>query len=137
MMKMVNVKRSVMSMVVASAAVVAVSCATAQPATIKDGVYTAEQAAAGKELYERRCGACHNVDFYRNTFTNRNNQPLQYLFEDIIVNMPADMPGSMMDNEYEVILAHIMSLLGYAAGDQELSYAAGTMADVVIVPPGQ
>jgi S-disulfanyl-L-cysteine oxidoreductase SoxD len=137
MMKMVNVKRSVMSMVAASAAVFAVSCATAQPATIKDGVYTAEQAAAGKELYERRCGACHNVDFYRNTFTNRNNQPLQYLFEEIIVNMPADMPGSMMDNEYENVLAHIMSLLGYAAGDQELSYASGTMSDVVIVPPGQ
>ena len=137
MMKMVNVKRAVMSTAVLSAAVFAASCATAQPATIKDGVYTAEQAAAGKELYERRCGACHNVDFYRNTFTNRNNQPLQYLFEEIIVNMPADMPGSMMDNECENILAHIMSLLGYAAGDEELSYASGTMGDVVIVPPGQ
>ena len=137
MMKMVNVKRSVMTMAVAAAAVVAVNWATAQPATIKDGVYTEEQAAAGKELYERRCGACHNTDFYRNTFTNRNNQPLQYLFEEIIVNMPADMPGSLMDSEYETILAHIMSLLGYPAGDEELNYAAGNMGNVVIVPPGQ
>ena len=137
MMKMVNVKRSVMTMAVAASAVVAMNWASAQPATIKDGVYTGEQAAAGKEIYETRCGACHNVDFFRNTFTNRNNQPLQYLFEEIIVNMPADMPGSLMDSEYETILAHVMSLLNYPAGDAELNYASGTMSDVVIVPPGQ
>lgn len=136
-MKMANVKRSVMTMAVAAAAVVAVNWASAQTGTIKDGVYTEEQAAAGKEIFERRCGACHNVDFYRTTLTNRNNQPLQYLFEDIIVNMPADMPGSLMDSEYETILAHILSLVGYPAGDEALDYASGNMGNVVIVPPGQ
>lgn len=130
-------KNSVWSMLAGSAALMAVGFATAQPATIKDGVYTAEQAESGKEIYERRCGACHNVDFYRTTFSNRNNQPLQYLFEEILVSMPADMPGSLADEEYEAVLAHIMSLVGYPAGDEELNYAFGTMADVVIVPPGQ
>lgn len=135
MMKMV--KNSVFSMLAASAALLAVSCASAQPATIKDGAYTAEQAESGKELYERRCGACHNVDFYRTTFSNRNNQPLQVLFEEILVNMPADNPGSLMDSEYEAILAHVLSLVGYAAGEQELNYASGTMGDILIVPPSE
>lgn len=135
MMKMV--KNSVLMTLAASAAVLAVSCASAQPATIKDGAYTAAQAEAGKELYERRCGACHNVDFYRTTFGNRNNQTLDVLFEEILVNMPADMPGSLMDSEYETILAHILSLVGYPAGEQELSYASGTMSDIIIVPPSE
>ena len=133
MMKMV--KNSVLSMLAASAALLAVSCASAQPATIKDGAFTAEQAETGKELYERRCGACHNADFYRTTFSNRNNQALQVLFEEILVTMPADNPGSLMDSEYEAILAHILSLVGYPAGDQELNYASGTMGDILIVPP--
>lgn len=132
-MKMV--KNSVLSMLAASAALLAVSCASAQPATIKDGAFTAEQAETGKELYERRCGACHNADFYRTTFSNRNNQALQVLFEEILVTMPADNPGSLMDSEYEAILAHILSLVGYPAGDQELNYASGTMGDILIVPP--
>jgi len=134
MMKMVNVKRSVMSMTAAAAAVVAMGWATAHAETVKDGVYTEEQAAAGKELFERRCSACHNADFYRNSFNNRNNQPLQYLFEEIIVSMPADMPGSLMDSEYEQILAHIMSLIGLPAGDKALDYASGTMESILIVP---
>lgn len=135
MMKMV--KNSVWSMLAASAAVLAVSCATAQPATIKDGAYTAEQAESGKAIYERRCGACHNADFYRTAFSNRNNQALEVMFEEILVTMPADMPGSLMDSEYESVLAHILSLVGYPAGDQELSYASGTMGSILIVPPGQ
>jgi mono/diheme cytochrome c family protein len=133
MMKMV--KSSVLSMFAASAALLVMNCASAQPATIADGVYTVEQAESGKEVYERRCGACHNVDFYHNAFSNRNNQILQVMFEEILVTMPADMPGSLMDSEYESVLAHILSLVGYPAGEQELSYAAGTMGDIRIVPP--
>lgn len=132
---MKTVKNSVLWMLAAPAAILAASVVSAQPATIKDGAYTAEQAAAGKEMYERRCGACHNADFYRTTFRNRNNQALQVLFEEILVTMPADNPGSLMDSEYESILAHILSLVGYQAGDQELSYAAGTMGEILIVPP--
>lgn len=109
--------------------------ASAQSTTLKDGIYTVEQAAAGKELYDLRCGACHNADFYRNSFRNRNNQQLQFMFEEILVSMPADTPGSLMDSEYEVVFAHIMSLVGYPAGDSELNYADGSMADILIVPP--
>lgn len=130
------VKNTVVSVLAVSAVLLAGSYAIAQSKTVKDGVYTADQAAAGKELYERRCGACHNVDFYRTAFTNRNNQPLQYMFEEILVNMPADTPGSMMDSEYEIVFAHILSLVGYPAGDTELSYGNGSMADISVIPPG-
>lgn len=123
------------SMITAAAAAVFACTAVAQPKTIKDGVYTAEQAETGKALYEQRCSACHNADFYRGTLSNRNNQPLAYLFEEILVTMPADMPGSLMDSEYEAILAHILQLTGFPEGEEPLDYAGGTMHTVNIVPP--
>lgn len=116
-------------------AIAACTSVSAQPETIQDGVYTTEQAELGQPIYEQRCSACHNADFYANSFSNRNNQPLAYLFEEILVNMPADMPSSLMDHEYEQVLAHILSLVGYPAGDQELNYANGTMFEINIVPP--
>lgn len=120
-----------------SAAVSAVMACTAvaQPKTIEDGVYTVEQAEAGQPLFEQRCSSCHNADFYRGTLSNRNNQPLAYLFEEILVTMPMDMPGSLMDAEYESILAHILQLTGFPAGEAPLDYASGTMHTVNIVPP--
>lgn len=132
-MKAVN--NTVISVLAVSAVALFAGYASAQSSTIKDGVYTAEQATSGKELYERRCGACHNVDFYRNAFSNRNSQVLQVMFEEILVNMPADTPGSLMDSEYEVVFAHILSLVGYPAGDTELNYANGSMGEITIVPP--
>lgn len=124
-----------LSMISAAVSVVVACSAVAQQKTIEDGVYTTEQAEAGQPLFEQRCSACHNADFYRGTLSNRNNQPLAYLFEEILVTMPADMPGSLMDAEYEAILAHILQLTGFPAGEEPLDYAGGTMHTVNIVPP--
>jgi mono/diheme cytochrome c family protein len=126
---------SMLSVVATLAALAAFSLSAAQAATIKDGVYTAEQAEAGQAIYERRCGACHSVDFYKTTFANRNNQPLLFMFEEILGTMPADMPGSLMDDEYEKVLAHILSITGFPAGDAPLSYSNGSMANIAIVRP--
>ena len=109
--------------------------AFAQTGTIKDGVYTAEQAEAGQPVFEQRCSACHNADFYKTALSNRNNQPLLYLFEEILGTMPADMPGSLTDQEYQQVLAHILQLTGFPAGDTELDYYSGSMESIRIVPP--
>jgi S-disulfanyl-L-cysteine oxidoreductase SoxD len=131
---MSKVKFSVISALAAAVSAIALGISAAQPATINDGVYTVEQAETGKEIFERRCSACHNADFYRVTFSNRNNQPLAYLFEEILVTMPADMPGSLSDPEYEAILAQILQLTGYPAGDAKLDYNNGSMHNIRIVP---
>ncbi|GFZ78919.1 hypothetical protein GCM10011403_22590 [Pseudohongiella nitratireducens] len=132
---MKKIRMPFLSAMTLGVAIAACSSVSAQPETILDGVYTEEQAELGQPIYEQRCSACHNADFYANSFNNRNSQPLAYLFEEILVNMPADMPSSLMDHEYEQVLAHILSLVGYPAGDQELNYANGTMFEIQIAPP--
>ncbi len=101
--------------------------------TLNDGIYTAEQAAAGKPLFEQNCSACHNADFYKTTLNSYNGQPLQYMFESIMAGMPADKPGALMDNEYENILAHIFELVGFPAGEEPLTYAGGAMMNTKVV----
>lgn len=132
---MKKIRMPYLSAMTLGVAITACSGVSAQPETILDGVYTEEQAALGQPIFEQRCSSCHNADFYENSLSNRNNQPLAYLFEEILVNMPADMPSSLMDHEYEQVLAYILSLVGYPAGEEELSYASGTMFDIKIAPP--
>lgn len=129
-----KVRFSMMSAVTATMAAVAFSM-SAMAATIEDGVYTAEQAEEGKELFERRCSACHNADFYRVTLSNRNTQPLSWMFEEIMGTMPADMPGSLAESEYEAVMAQILQLTGYPAGDEPLNYGSGSMDSILVVPP--
>lgn len=131
-------KKSTKSMFTAFAAATALAAFglnTAFAATIKDGVYTSEQAQAGEPIFQSRCSSCHNADFYKNALSNRNNQPLLFLFEEILGTMPADNPGSLMDDEYEKIVAHILSITGFPAGEKPLNYADGSMGNISIVRP--
>mgnify|MGYP004454665425 CR=1 FL=1 len=121
--------------VVSAVGAVAAFGLSAQPKTIADGVYTEEQAAAGQPIFEERCSACHNADFYKTALSNRNNQPLVFLFEEILGTMPMDMPGSLMDEDYQNVLAHILQITGFPAGEEPLDYYGGSMETVVIIPP--
>ncbi len=107
--------------------------ASGQEADLNAGVYTKAQAEAGQELFTQNCSGCHNVDFYKSTLNGYNNQPLQYLFESIVATMPADRPGALMDSEYEDIMAHILSLLEFPAGEERLSYASGEMMNTKVI----
>lgn len=94
--------------------------ALAQGKTVDDGVFTAEQAAAGQVVYDSQCKTCHNMRFYRDTLRSWNNQPLLYLWEAIMGTMPADNPGSLMFEEYTDVIAYILHEQGFPAGETKL-----------------
>lgn len=112
----------------------AIADAGAAPASLADGVYTAEQAESGKAMFEQNCSTCHNADFYKTVFQTWRGQPLQYLFEQIMSAMPADKPGALLDNEYEDIMAYVLQITGFPAGDTRLQYFGGVMGDVNVEP---
>jgi cytochrome c553 len=107
--------------------------AFAKEGTLHDGIYTAEQSEAGKPLFVQNCSTCHNADFYKVTLNGYQGQPLIYLFESIMASMPADKPGALMDNEYEDIMAHILEIIGFPAGEERLTYTGDTMRNTKIV----
>src|SRR5690606_5894602 len=110
----------------------AIADAGAAPTSLADGAYTAEQAENGQPIFDQRCSSCHNADFYKNILRTWRGQPMLYLFEQVMSSMPADNPGSLMDAEYEDVIAYVLQITGFPAGETRLDYASGRMADVEI-----
>ncbi len=107
---------------------------TAQDKTVEDGVFTQAQVDAGKAVYDASCKTCHNMRFYRDTLRSWSNQPLLYLWENILGTMPADNPGSLMLNEYTEVIAYILHEQGFPTGDTVLDPDAG-MDQIKILAP--
>jgi mono/diheme cytochrome c family protein len=97
--------------------------------------YTAAQAAAGKTAFEADCAVCHG-----NTLTNGTmgpplagesfralwaGQSVRTLF-DSARTMPPANPGSLGDDTYARILAYILQVNDYAAGETPFTTGDGT-----------
>jgi mono/diheme cytochrome c family protein len=93
--------------------------------------FTAEQATAGKEVFERNCAPCHSVDLsggpiapplYGGYFgQNWENRTVTQLFEFVSTEMPQTAPGSLDKDSYLRVIAYILSFNGLAAGNTPLA----------------
>lgn len=109
--------------------------AVADPAaqrTINDGIYTEAQAEAGEALYEQHCLTCHDRKYFRPVLKTWSGQPLGVLYTMMSASMPQSNPGSLPRRDYVDILAYILSLNRYPAGDTELSYEGGVLDEITI-----
>jgi len=118
--------------------VLAVLIASAQPKrTIWDRVYTAAQAGRGEKLYAEQCAQCHGEgltgvemappltgDMFN---SNWEGVPLSDLFERIRMSMPQNKPGSLTRAQTADILAHMLKVGGFPAGEQELDGQPGAL----------
>jgi mono/diheme cytochrome c family protein len=97
--------------------------------------YTATQAAAGKTAFDADCAVCHG-----NTLRNGTMGPpltgdaftavwarrsIRELF-DSAKTMPPANPGSLSDDTYASIIAYVLQVNGYAAGETALTTGDGT-----------
>jgi len=119
--------------------------ANAQEATktVADGVYTDAQAARGAVVYDAACSGCHRADLGGNTGPALRDQrfarefagkDLKTLFTKTATTMPRGAPGSLGDNVYLDVVAHLLKENGFAAGPRELTADA---LDGIRVVPGR
>jgi mono/diheme cytochrome c family protein len=106
--------------------------ASAGPRTINDAVYTKAQAEAGERLYAEHCLTCHDKKYFRPVLKAWEGQPLAVLYTVMSVSMPESNPGALPRKDYVDILAYILSLNRYPAGESELDYKDGILDDIVI-----
>lgn len=92
------------------------------PTSPRAGVYSAEQAARGRDIYAGMCQACHTVASHTGpTFRGAwGGRPLSDLFGFIRERMPKNEPGSLAAEEYADVLAYLLKLNGMPAGEHEL-----------------
>ena len=115
--------------------------------TVWDGVYTAEQAAAGQQIYGESCASCHGGALggaeaapalvgaqFAATW---NGTTLNDLAERIRVSMPADDPGSLGRRDVASVVAYVLSAGGFPAGEFELGRQAEVLQQIAYVstPP--
>ena len=113
---------------------VAIVCSAFQeqkPLTVWDGVYSAEQAKRGAELYANDCASCHGLALTGGEsappltggefMSNWSGLTLGDLFDRIRTTMPADRPGTLTREQTAVILAHILNVGQFPSGTAELS----------------
>lgn len=87
-----------------------------------DSVYTAGQAAAGKEVYQRVCSECHVLDWYEGDIVRAwEGAPLYNFYDLIRTTMPQSNPGNLRSRDYVAMIAYILELNGMPTGDEPLS----------------
>lgn len=87
------------------------------------GVYTAEQAAGGKEVFVAQCTGCHTSASHTGpAFAQKwMGRPLSELFGYVAERMPKATPGSLSEDEYVLVIAYVLKINGMPAGKTELS----------------
>src|SRR5712691_1012699 len=121
---------AVVCAVSAFSAVTSQAQAPAAGAGVWSGVYTDAQAKRGEGTGNRACSACHGSDFGGGEagpslvglefLGNWNQQSLGDLFDRIHTTMPADAPGSLSLQDTADIIARVLQLNKFPAGQTEL-----------------
>jgi mono/diheme cytochrome c family protein len=106
---------------VGGAALVAGAPSTAlaqSPTSTRQGVYTADQAAKGRQVFNGNCLGCHTTATHMGAaFENKwFGRPLFDLYDYVSQMMPKAAPGSLTEDEYVWLVAYILRLNGMPAG---------------------
>ena len=98
-----------------------------------DGVYTQDQAKRGERAHREACLHCHLPDFYKGGLIDSWAGNTVGAFNLEIVNtMPQDRPSSLKSQEYADIMAFLLRLTGFPAGEEELPSDDADLAKIVI-----
>jgi S-disulfanyl-L-cysteine oxidoreductase SoxD len=111
----------------------------------RSGVYSTPQAQEGKVIYEAKCGMCHGNalqgmgpnpplagDAFLKNWTNRSAEDL---FAKTITMMPAAQPGSLTPAQTAQILAYVLSVNRFPAGQTSLPADPVKLNPIVIDNP--
>ena len=122
---------------------IAIAAPAAQQST-RPGPFTAEQASAGRALYQSTCASCHLPDMKgtfeapplagANFMNQWRNRPASDLFSRIRNSMPLTNPGSLSDADTANLVAYILQSNGAVAGPRAL--AADTIVPIGAVTSG-
>ena len=108
--------------------------------SVKEGVYTAEQAKRGEAMYKENCAACHGEDLAGsgpmpalagNDFV-ANWKTVGDLFEKTHSSMPASAPGSLSEQQTSDIIAFMLSKSNFPAGTTELAAKQDALMQIKI-----
>jgi len=109
---------------------------------IWSGVYTDVQAKRGEGIANKQCVSCHGAELAGGEagptlvglefLGNWNSLTLGDLFDRIHTTMPADAPGSLSVQDTGDVIAYVLKLNKYPAGEKELPTDVSALGQVKI-----
>jgi mono/diheme cytochrome c family protein len=119
------------------------TAATAKASSgIWSGVYTTAQAKRGETTANKACSSCHGADLMGGEagpalvglefLGNWNQQSLGDFFDRIHSTMPADAPGSLSLQDTADVIARVLQLNKYPAGEKELPSDMNALGQIKI-----
>ncbi|HEY3092646.1 MAG TPA: cytochrome c [Vicinamibacterales bacterium] len=117
----------------------------AQARTARDGVYSGAQATRGQAIYKDKCAPCHGEmlegllgpplagDEFLKAWAN---QPLSELANKIEKTMPQSDPGSLMRPDVIDLVAHILQVGKFPAGQAALPAGDDALKQIALAPTG-
>ena len=111
------------------------------PRSVLDGVYTEEQTTRGASIYVQECASCHGptldgVDDKGPPLSgtvfmeNWTGLTVGNVFERIRVSMPQDDPGRLASERKVDVLAYMLSVGKFPAGNTELPREAQVLSQI-------
>ena len=113
-------------LIVCGGVFVVTAAVAAQGATVRDRIYTDEQADRGKGTYDAKCASCHDggtmgPELWGDAFlTSWENKALAEFFTRVKMTMPEDAPGSLSPKDVLDVIAYVLKTNGFPAGDNAL-----------------
>lgn len=135
---------------IVAASLIGVTAFAPRPQFVSQGIYTSVQASRGQVLYRDLCESCHAPDLaggkvvpeiVGQTFIARwSGRTVGGLFERVLVSMPEDDPSSVSRQAKADIVAYILRMNEFPAGDDELPdrieiLKQFTFGALIAVPP--
>jgi mono/diheme cytochrome c family protein len=101
--------------------------------SVRDGVYTEEQADRGAKVNEEACAACHMQDWFtENLLLSWAGATVDMLYDLLRTTMPQDRPDGLSPQQYADILAYIFQLNGLPPGEEELQASKQELRKILI-----
>jgi mono/diheme cytochrome c family protein len=102
--------------------------------SLGDGVFTANQATQGKQLFAQECSMCHQPANYTggNFAAKWGDGTLGDVYQDIALAMPPANAGGLTPATYASIVAFFASESGYPAGNEALPGDAAQLRSIAI-----
>ena len=105
-------------------------CLLAASRSVWDGVYTKQQTTRGQTVYAEECLKCHGENLGgaeggpplagKEFLEKWNGKTAGNLFGVIRKTMPSDDPGNLSSRQYSDLVAYILSVNEFPAGQKEL-----------------
>ena len=116
--------------------------ASAQGRTTNDSVFTDEQATRGEDAYQQECAQCHLDDLLGDGIAPALiGAPFSFRWSELSVadmlvairtTMPQGAPASLSPQAYVDIVAYMLQVNDYPAGDVELPTAESELEAIII-----